>query len=272
MHVLTWHRGIEMLDVCIKGESFGKHSHDAFAIGMIEGGVGGNFVRGSKEVLPACTVSLMNPDEPHTGYAVTKSLKYKMLYVSEDELREMLDHQPIKGFQNCVAHDVDGKIRKLFDALAYALSRPKNSGWKISVDTQLTLTLETLMTRYAGLSVRKAGQEVAAVQRVKDYLDSLANSIALSPFELNSKAVSLGDLAKMVGLQPNYLVNVFRAKVGISPYAYWTVRRMASAKAMLLRGISPLDVMFKLGFYDQAHFIKAFKRTTGITPKQILGH
>ena len=63
------------------GQAFGRR-HSAFAIGSILHGVGGYQCRGRRHA-PAGTLSLMNPEEPHTGHAESERLVYRMLYVEE---------------------------------------------------------------------------------------------------------------------------------------------------------------------------------------------
>lgn len=271
-HQLTWCGGIDLLDMSVEGEVFGKHSHDAFAIGIMEQGVGGNFVRGAKHVFPQNSISLMNPDELHTGFSVAGALKYKMLYVSESAMKNTLGVRNGYYFHTCVAKDRSNLIQKRLAAISFILESPKDHGWKLQVDALLTDVLNLVMRCYAGLATSLDGQEVAAIRQAKDYLDALATTLKNPLGAASNTAVSLEDLAAMVGLHPNYFLNVFKKHVGISPYAYWMTRRMQCAKHLLSTGCASLDVVDQLGFYDQAHFIKTFKRFFGVTPRQLIDH
>jgi AraC-like DNA-binding protein len=42
--------------------------------------------------------------------------------------------------------------------------------------------------------------------------------------------------------------------------------RLHRARDLLRSGIHPLDTAIALGFYDQSHFINAFRKVMGITP------
>ncbi|WP_202814998.1 AraC family ligand binding domain-containing protein [Aureimonas ureilytica] len=50
---------------CAPSQTFGRHSHEGFAIGAIAAGVGGYRLRGANVLLPQGSLSLMNPDEAH---------------------------------------------------------------------------------------------------------------------------------------------------------------------------------------------------------------
>lgn len=78
-----WLPGVELFHADFSGQAFGRHSHSAFAIGSILHGVGGYQCRGRRHALPAGTLSLMNPEEPHTGHAESERLVYRMLYVEK---------------------------------------------------------------------------------------------------------------------------------------------------------------------------------------------
>lgn len=50
------------------------------------------------------------------------------------------------------------------------------------------------------------------------------------------------------------------------PYAYVVGRRIDAARRLLLEGARPAEVATTVGFYDQAHFTRHFKKHTSTTP------
>jgi AraC-like DNA-binding protein len=65
-------------------------------------------------------------------------------------------------------------------------------------------------------------------------------------------------------------MRTFRRDVGLSPHAYLTQIRVEAAKKLLSEGASIVDVASDIGFTDQSHFTRHFKRITGVTPGQYL--
>jgi AraC-like DNA-binding protein len=63
-----------------------------------------------------------------------------------------------------------------------------------------------------------------------------------------------------------HLVRSFTRQFGLSPHAYVIGRRIDAARRLMLRGAAPADVATAVGFYDQAHFTRHFKRHTATTP------
>src|SRR5882762_10698737 len=83
--------GVECFRARALVHHYQRHSHESYAIGVIEDGVGGNSCRGSTHRHPPGTIVAMNPDEAHTGYAVdNKPLSYRMFYVAPETLRDLV--------------------------------------------------------------------------------------------------------------------------------------------------------------------------------------
>jgi AraC family transcriptional regulator len=78
---------------------------------------------------------------------------------------------------------------------------------------------------------------------------------------------SLADIAELIGLSLSRLVRGFKASTGYAPYTWWTQARIQKAKALLAGGTMSLsEIALEVGFADQSHFTKAFKRSAGVTP------
>jgi len=56
---------------------------------------------------------------------------------------------------------------------------------------------------------------------------------------------------------------------GLTPGGIRQIRRAEHALAMLVRGVSKVDVVHEAGFADQAHLTRSLKRFVGQTPSQI---
>ena len=78
--------------------------------------------------------------------------------------------------------------------------------------------------------------------------------------------VSLMSLAVVVGLSPFHLCRVFKDAVGLTPHAYQDQLRVRRAKQLLTEQVPIAQAAVEVGFYDQAHLTRHFKRVVGITP------
>ena len=99
--------------------------------------------------------------------------------------------------------------------------------------------------------------EVPAVAVVKRYIEEHYND-----------TIKLDDLARLVGLTRFSLSKRFRQRVGVSPYQYVCQVRVRRAQAMMREGRQLTEIAGEVGFFDQSHLARHFKRLCGITPRQ----
>jgi AraC-like DNA-binding protein len=78
--------------------------------------------------------------------------------------------------------------------------------------------------------------------------------------------LTLEHLATHAGVDKFRLCREFRARLGMSPYAYLTQLRVAQAKQLLTRGMTATQVAPAVGFYDQSQLTRHFRRLVGTTP------
>ncbi|HEY4059473.1 MAG TPA: AraC family transcriptional regulator [Kofleriaceae bacterium] len=133
-------------------------------------------------------------------------------------------------------------LHRLHDAIAHGAEA-------LELDVALTEGVA------AFAAVASQGAQPAAVRRAVELLRARL-----------SEAVSLEDLAAEVGLDRFYLCHAFRAQLGVPPYAYLTLLRIARAKHLLATGVMPRDVAPRVGLYDQSQLNRHFRRIVGTTP------
>jgi len=82
-----------------------------------------------------------------------------------------------------------------------------------------------------------------------------------------SETVTLGEIARQVGIHPVHLARAFRKRYRCSPGEYQRRLRVEHASRQLMAtGRSLADIALSSGFSDQAHFCRVFKAHMGLTP------
>ncbi|HEY5760930.1 MAG TPA: AraC family transcriptional regulator [Steroidobacter sp.] len=80
---------------------------------------------------------------------------------------------------------------------------------------------------------------------------------------------TLDDLARQAGVSRFHFARLFRVSTGDSPMAYLLKSRIERAKQMLLQDDRPVcEIAAALGFCDQSHLTRTFRRLTGLTPRE----
>lgn len=244
--------GVELFHADFSGQPFGRHSHDAFAIGAILSGVGGYQCRGARHAIPAGHLSLMNPQEPHTGHAESARLVYRMLYIEEARLPALLGRKRLpRGFAELNPSD-DGAVAAGLARVAVEFERQDC----LALETELLSLLEQVFVRHGGLrALAPAPRDGGVTARLRDYLEAHYR-----------EALSLEQLGVLLQRHPRHLIEAFRRCYGVPPHTYLLQRRVREAKRRLLADEPLVEVALGLGFYDQAHFSTTFRRFTGVTP------
>lgn len=84
--------------------------------------------------------------------------------------------------------------------------------------------------------------------------------------------VGLAEIAAAAHLSTYHLTRVFKKATGVSPHQYLVQVRVNSARALLTAGAgdrSLAEIAAAVGFADQSHLTRHFKRVLGMTPKQL---
>jgi len=82
------------------------------------------------------------------------------------------------------------------------------------------------------------------------------------------KNISLQEMAEKASLNQSYFSRSFKKKYGLSPHNYILNERVNRSKKLLEKGFDIAQIALELGFYDQAHFYRAFKNLFLITPNE----
>lgn len=104
---------------------------------------------------------------------------------------------------------------------------------------------------------RSEDETAEAVATAKQYID-----------ENFCEPINLDDLAELVGMTRFSLAKRFRQRFGISPYRYVCQVRIRQAQTMMEQGLRPTEIAIEIGFFDQSHLARHFKRLCGMTPRQ----
>jgi YesN/AraC family two-component response regulator len=100
------------------------------------------------------------------------------------------------------------------------------------------------------------GMENYTVQRIKKFIETNYQ-----------RRITLGMISQKLELHPNYLSTLFRQKTGVTYGHYLRRIRIEKAKALMkMTNLKLYSVADQVGYKDNAHFYRAFKEETGISP------
>jgi AraC-like DNA-binding protein len=257
-------QNLELLQATYVTHAFAPHTHEGFAIGVIEHGAETFTYRHASHVAPAGSIVVINPDEPHTGQALTDSgWTYRMLYPESALLQQaasaLADRaRDVPFFPSPVIRD-EGLAALILD-LHISLETPSSS---LERESRFLQTFAQLIARHADDRPPSPSLDPVrqSVIRARDYLESHFN-----------QDVTLDQLTRVAGLSPFHLLRTFRRALGMTPHAYVTQLRVTHARRLLQTGLPISQVALETGFNDQSHLTRRFKQIVGVTPGQYRLH
>lgn len=248
------HPGFRFFKARFTSFVFDRHTHEEFALGVIEEG-GQRFVhKGTRHEAPPLSIISVNPDEVHDGQAATRDgYAYRMLYVEVSTLEALFDgafrSRDLHAFRHPVT--VDAPLARRLDlALRMVDPRPER------IDDLLLPVLHDLFSRHAfPRLVAPCTRHDVAVRQAREYLRAHA-----------LENPSLDTLAREAGLSKFHLLRVFKEATGLTPHAWLLRHRVLLGRKALEAGHSPAEAAALAGFADQSHFTRRFKAIHGLTP------
>lgn len=115
---------------------------------------------------------------------------------------------------------------------------------------QRLLTKQQTRPEARGLSPHTLG-------RVLDYIQ-----------EHLAQTLTQAEIAAMVYISPYHFARQFRRATGQSLHQYIIIQRLEKAAQMLLAGPYTIaEIALQVGFTDQSHLYRHFKRYFGVTPR-----
>jgi AraC-like DNA-binding protein len=258
------HLGIELLQARYTKHSFSPHFHESYAIGIVEAGALSNSYRHSfQNSIFTGEMMVICPGEVHTGKPVgDDGVAYRMMYVPVKTISELFQTENISDaahIQSARGVPLDRSLIQQFVCLhkilqESAASRLEQESMLISILAQLFIPpIEDYRPN------RNQRRNYGGIDITTDYLTSYF-----------SENISLKQLSVIAHASPYHFLRIFQKQVGLSPHNFQTQLRIEQAKRLITQNISLAQVSVQVGFYDQSHFIKAFKSLVGVTPGQYL--
>lgn len=258
---VTWTRvddggfALDLLTASYRRHAFTRHAHATFAIGVVVAGEEQFRYRGELHRAGVGSLAILEPDEPHDGRAAAEGgWSYRVLYPSEAMLLDGRATRP--AFPEAVVHDP--RTVHLVRAAHEELTAGADP---LAAQSKLAWAFEAVIQRHgrevAGPKAIRAS-DAAAARKIAAIRDRLSADLRCPP--------TLRELAAGVELSPFHMLRVFREATGFPPHAWLVLERVCAARHLLAAGVSPAQAAGAVGFADQAHLTRWFKRVTGVTP------
>lgn len=136
-----------------------------------------------------------------------------------------------------------------------------DEGKMFSVALNMPHSIEPITDAYSMISIC-----IPENDDIKRDLDIIRNQIIGNP-ELE---INIAQMSEKVHVSQFHMIRKFSAENGLTPHKFQLQCRVRKAQEFLANGMKVVDVAAALGFCDQSHLCRVFKKQVGISPEEFI--
>ncbi len=136
-----------------------------------------------------------------------------------------------------------------------------NEGEIFSVAPNLSHSIYPISDTYSMISICFPQED-----NVDRELDIIRREIIGNP-ELE---ISIADMSEKVHISSYHMIRKFAGENGLTPHKFQLQCRIRKAQELLAGGMKVVDVATAVGFCDQSHLCRVFKKQVGISPEEYI--
>lgn len=244
-------RPLDLLTARFDRHRYAPHAHEEFTIGVCVGGSEIIDYRGGRIETGPGSIVVLAPGETHTGGpAASDGYAYRALYAEVPLLTE--GTYGIPHFRDPIIDDPE-----LATALRLTHTELSVCPDPLEAESRIPWLLTALSRRHS--TARPVCDRIPGADRIAETVRTRLADELLSPPSLSALAADL-DLSRY------QLLRAFRTSTGMPPYAWLAQHRVNRARCLLEKGHRPAETAALVGFADQAHLTRWFRRVLGVTP------
>ena len=239
----------EVLHARFVDHAYPVHTHDTWTVFIVDEGAVRYDLEARHRGTAGARVTLLPPHLVHDGRpAGDAGYRKRVLYLDTEVLDERLTGPAVD------APDIaDLTLVRDVRALHRALQDPAETFEAESRSAAICSRLRSHLGDPAVEVYDRPQAEVAA--DLRDLLD-----------EHRFRSITLAEAGRILHVSPAHLVRCFTRTFGIAPHRYLVGRRIDAARQRLLDGEPVAQVAVDVGFHDQSHLTRHFRRHVGTTP------
>lgn len=230
-----------------------RHFHDHYTIQLTEAGVNEGFTEKLSYKTGPGDILMINPADLHAGKSLHKSaLAFWTIRIEPWWLQEFCN-------QNELPSDPNFTTRPISDLdLVQSIKRSM-----IMLMQHQVIEFEEHLQEWLACLISRHAQSTCNIK--PDYQPNrveIGHQFLQDNYHQN---LSLKQIADAASLSPYHFLRQFKKTYGLSPLQYLRNVRVEKAKKML-HETNLTQVAQQVGFYDQSHLTRNFKRIEGTAP------
>lgn len=248
------------------------HSHDSYEVLFLKSGECDYIVNDCFYHLRPHDIVLIPPRSlHHTSFLATNEDHERIaLWVSESLMASYQSQDPclVAAFQVCSKYNNhlirprQNTWQELYNILQQILEEQSHN---LAGSNYCSKILVSLFFLYLYRSMTTSSSDVQ-LHQCNSQIQNVVSYITQNYMH----HLTLEQLANINYTSKYHLAHEFKKETGISIYQYITLKRLATAKSFLLKGVSPNKIPQLCGFTDYVCFYRAFKKEYMMSPSQYI--
>ncbi len=251
-------KNISFTNVNKSNKIFTPHFHNTYSMGITHKGLYKSINQNNTFDFYAYSTRINNPQELHSGNSQSwdNHYLYPNIELIQDLYFEIYYENKIPIFESHIIKDIIlyKKLYKVFRS--FYLKKDK-------------LILETYIVNALSYLIINHCQKAKSLNNYFDNTKIISQSLEFINDSLN-EIISLDNLASNVKLSKYHFLRVFKKELGITPHQYILNQKIENAKNFISKGYSIIDAALEVGFNDQSHFNRNFKRFYDYSPTLLI--
>lgn len=253
------------------------HWHDFLEITYVKKGMGRYFVSGNIYEMKPKDIIIFNNSELHAWEAYEGQAMEVMVVIFSPALlwsgeKYLSNYDYIKPFYNMNTNfdnrlDLNNEYtNNIYEFLLTIEEEYKNKpeGYRLMIKAKLLETM-TYLVRYFQDN-KKTVEVIKEKEKSLKRLEKVLNFINTN----YTNQITLQDLSKLAGMNPNYFSTFFNSTMGFSFTQYISTLRINRAEFLVNSSELPfIEIAFECGFNSLSNFNRVFKLERGIAPSEL---
>ena len=151
--------------------------------------------------------------------------------------------------EGCIAIEIDGDVNEC------------GEGQYFSVYPNVCHSIKPVTGRYSAITTC-----IPMDDDISGELDIIKKEILGNP----DIELSIAEMSQKVNISSYHMIRKFASENGLTPHKFQMQCRIRKAQELLKEGYKVIEVAQMVGFCDQSHLDRVFKKQVGITPEQYL--
>lgn len=237
---------------------FTKHYHDTYTIGITHSGLFKSINLNTSINSYKNSTRVVNPYDVHHGNSESWSYTnfYPSIELMKSVYKQIYMESKIPLFNKHILEDII-----LYKSLLNLFLSIYHKEDTMKIETNLISSLSYLIKNYTNSTKEDSlcFNQKGIISTSLEYINDTIN-----------ENINLDTLANVSKLSKYHFLRVFKQHTGLTPHHYILTLKVQKARNMIIQGNGLLNTSYELGFSDQSHFIRNFRKIYGYSPKKLL--